>query len=68
MKVERIEAIALDKKTAQEYARIIANKQMEQPIKKIKYLGGGSFGRAYKVTFKDDKKIVIKFLRANDML
>lgn len=68
MKVERIEAIALDKKTAQEYARIFASKQMEQPIKKFKFLGGGSFGRAYKVTFKDGKKIVIKFLRANDML
>lgn len=68
MKVERIEAIALDKRIAEQYAEKIASQQMGQPVKKIKYLGGGSFGRAYKVTFQDDKKIVIKFLRANDML
>lgn len=68
MKVERIKAISLDKKIAQKYAEEIAFQQIGQPIKKVKYLGGGSFGRAYKVTFEDDKKIVVKFLRARDML
>ncbi|MDE6473472.1 MAG: aminoglycoside phosphotransferase family protein [Clostridia bacterium] len=68
MKVERIKAISLDKKTAQKYAEEIAFQQIGQPIKKVKYLGGGSFGRAYKVTFEDNKKIVVKFLRARDML
>lgn len=68
MKVERIEAIALDKKTAIKYAEKIASRQIGQPVKKIKYLGGGSFGRAYKITFEDGKKIVVKFLRAVDML
>ncbi|MCI9009577.1 MAG: hypothetical protein HFE27_00105 [Clostridia bacterium] len=68
MKVERIKAIALDKKIAQQYAEFIASQQIGQPVKKVKYLGGGSFGRAYKIVFQDGKKIVVKFLRANDML
>lgn len=68
MIVEKIEAISLDVKIAQQYAKTIACKQTGQAVKKVKYLGGGSFGRAYKVTFKDGKKIVIKFLRAQDML
>ena len=68
MKVERIKAIALDKKNAQQYAKTIACQQIGQPVKKVKYLGGGSFGRAYKIVFQNDEKIVVKFLRANDML
>ncbi len=68
MKVERIKAIALDKKIARQYAETIACQQMGQSVRKVKYLGGGSFGRAYKVVFQDGKKIVVKFLRARDML
>lgn len=68
MKVERIKAIALDKKTAAQYAETIACQQIGQPVKNVKCLGGGSFGRAYKIVFQDGKKIVVKFLRANDML
>lgn len=68
MKVERIEAIALDKKTGEQYAKKIVAQQIGQMVKKVKYLGGGSFGRAYKIVLLDGKKIVIKFLRANDML
>lgn len=68
MKVERIEAIALDKKTAEQYAKKIAYEQMGQMVKNVKYLGGGSFGSAYKIVFIDSKKIVIKFLRAKNML
>lgn len=68
MKVERITAIPLDKDTAKKYSAAIAKEQFGQTAKKIKYLGGGSFGRAFGVEFADGKKIVIKFLRAKDML
>lgn len=68
MKVERIEAISLDKKTAKRYAEQIAGQETGQRIKKIAYLGGGSFGRAYGIECADGRKIVIKFLRAEDML
>ncbi|MDE7079009.1 MAG: aminoglycoside phosphotransferase family protein [Clostridia bacterium] len=68
MKVERIAAIPLNKKTAKSYTEQIAKQKIGQPIKKIKYLGGGSFGRAYGIEFKNKKKIVIKFLRAKDMI
>ena len=59
MKVERIEAIALDKKTAEQYAKKVAYEQMGQMVKNVKYLGGGSFGSAYKIVFIDGKKIEI---------
>ena len=68
MKVERLEAVALDKKTAQFYAETVACRQTGRQVGKVKYLGGGSFGRAYKVCFKDGEKIVVKFLRAQGML
>ncbi len=68
MRVERIMAIPLDKNTAKEYALKVAGQYFSTAIKKIKYLGGGSFGLAYGVEFGDSKKIVIKFLRAKDML
>ena len=38
MKVERIEAIALDKKTAEQYAKKVAYEQMGQMVKNVKYL------------------------------
>ena len=68
MKVERITAVPLDKNTASKYSAIIAKEQFGQTAKKIKYLGGGSFGRAFKVEFACGKKLVVKFLRAKDML
>ena len=68
MKVERVEAIPLDKNTAIQYAKEIVKEQVGQAVAKIKYLGGGSFGLAYCVTFVDGRKIVVKFLRATDML
>lgn len=68
MKVERIAAIPLDKDTAKKFSATIAKEQFGQTAKKIKYLGGGSFGRAFGVELADGKKIVIKFLRAKDML
>ena len=68
MKVERIIAIPLDKNTATKYAKQIAEQKIGKSIKKVKYLGGGSFGRAFGIEFADGMKIVVKFLRANDML
>lgn len=68
MKVERITAIPLDKKTAKKYAEEVAAEETRQTVGKVKYLGGGSFGRAYAVSFAGGGKIVIKFLRANGML
>lgn len=68
MKVERIQAISLDKNVAQQYAATVATQQIGQPVQNVRYLGGGSFGSAYKVAFADDRQIVVKFLRARDML
>lgn len=68
MKVEKIAAIPLDKATAKKYAAIIVKEQFGQTAEKIKYLGGGSFGRAFKIELAGGKKLVVKFLRANDML
>lgn len=68
MKVERITPIPLDKDKAKIYCANIAKEQFGQPIKKVKYLGGGSFGRAFGVEFADGMKLVIKLLRAGNML
>lgn len=68
MKVERITPILLDENSAKKYAEQLAKDHFKQPIKNVKYLGGGSFGRAYKVVFADGEKIVVKFLLAKDML
>lgn len=68
MKVERITPIPLDKDKAKDYCAIIAKEQFGQTAKSVKYLGGGSFGRAFGVEFADGKKLVIKLLRAKDML
>lgn len=68
MKVERVEAIPLDKNTAIQYVKEIVKEQVGQAVAEIKYLGGGSFGLAFCVKFADGKKIVVKLLRAEDML
>lgn len=68
MKVEKIQTITFDKKTAMKYAEEVARRQFGKSVKKIKYLGGGSFGRTYEIKLANKKKIVIKFLLAKDML
>jgi len=68
MKVERISAIPLDKDTAKRYSSDIVKERFDRTPEKVKYLGGGSFGRAFGVRLKDGSKFVIKFLRAKDML
>lgn len=67
MKAERITPIALSKDKGKEYAIKATEKQLNKKVLSAKYLGGGSFGRVYCVNLSDDSKIVVKFLRANDM-
>lgn len=68
MTIERIEAGSLNKKEAEKYVVQIAQQYIRQPVKKVTYLGGGTFGRAYGTEFADGKKIVIKFLLTGNML
>lgn len=66
MKVERIIPIKITKYDAEKYIKIIAREQGFD-VAEIKCLGGGSFGMAYLVKTSNDE-LVIKFLRATDML
>ena len=67
-KVERIQPIPLEKENAIEYAKKVVLEQMGKTASNVKYLGGGSFGKAFGVTFDDGKQLVVKFLRASNML
>ncbi len=68
IQVERIQPIPLEKEEAVEYAKQAVSEQMELNATKVKYLGGGSFGMAFGVELENKSQIVVKFLRANDML
>lgn len=68
MQVEKIEPIDLSKEQGIKFAMTIAEQKLNKKVANVKYLGGGSFGRAYCVLFEDNSKIVVKFLRANNML
>ena len=68
IQVERIQPIALDRNKAKEYAVQVVLEQTNQTATDVKYLGGGSFGMAFSVKFADKKPIVVKFLRAKNML
>lgn len=68
MEIERVLAIPLDNEQAIKYTEDIVNDNFKGKINKIKYLGGGSFGKAYLISFENQEEIVIKFLRAKNML
>ena len=68
MKAERIEALPLTKEQASAYAKIVIGQKLGVNVKKVVYMGGGSFGRAVSVQCKDGQKLVVKFLRAKGML
>lgn len=68
IKVERVAAAELDKKQAAAYARIAAEETFGKRAENVKDLGGGSFGRAFGVALSGGKNIVVKLLRAKDML
>lgn len=68
MQVDKIIPIELTKEQAQAYAVKVAKENTDKTVKLVKYMGGGSFGKAVKVTFEDKESVVIKFLRAEGML
>ena len=68
MKVERIEALPLTKEQSLEYAGTVVEQKLGGRALKIRYMGGGSFGRAVSVQCKDGQKLVVKFLRAKGMM
>lgn len=68
MRIERIKALPLTKKQALEYARIVVRQKSGKSAVKVRYMGGGSFGRAVAVQCRDGQKLVVKFLRAKDMM
>lgn len=68
MLVERIVPIPVTKIQAEEYARKAAETELNETVLRIKNLGGGSFGRAFGLTLKSGKEIVVKLLRAKNMM
>ena len=68
MKVERIETLPLTKEQSLEYAGTVVEQNFGGRALKVRYMGGGSFGRAVSVQCKDGQKLVVKFLRAKGMM
>ena len=68
MKVERILPLPLTKAQALACAVRAAEEQLNVRAEGAKYLGGGSFGRAVGLTLPGGRKIVVKLLRAKDMM
>ena len=68
MKVERIEALPLTKEQTLGYARIVVRERLGKLAGNVRYMGGGSFGRAVSVQCTDGQSLVVKFLRAKDMM
>lgn len=66
--VDRITAVELNKEKGYKYVSLAASEFLGKTIKKIKCLGGGSFGLAFCVTAIDNQQIVVKLLRASNML
>lgn len=68
MEVKRITPVPLTNDDGKKYAALAAQSHFGKKAAEVKYLGGGSFGKAFMVTFGDDSKIVVKFLRAKGMI
>lgn len=68
MKVEKIQALPLTKKEALSYAQYAVEHALKKSVKRVRYLGGGSFGRAVEVTLNNGQPLVVKFLRAKGMM
>lgn len=68
MLVDRIMPVELDKKAAQRYAVAAYEEYSEGRAAKVRCLGGGSFGLAFKVCGTDGDSIVVKFMRAEKMM
>ena len=67
MKAERIEVLPLTKEQALRYAKTAVKQKLGKTAAKVRYLGGGSFGRVAFVRCEDGQKLVVKFLRAKGM-
>ena len=68
MTVDRIKTVELDKKSAAKYAAVAFEEYAHIKAAKIKCLGGGSFGLAFKVASESGESVVIKFMRADNMM
>lgn len=68
MLVDRIITVSLDKKKAAGYAATAFEEYANKKAEKVKCLGGGSFGIAFKVNARDGESVVIKFMRADNMM
>lgn len=68
MKVDKIIPIELTKEQAVSYAALVAKERNDKEIKRVKYMGGGSYGKAVKVEYSDKSAIVVKFMRVDGML
>ena len=68
MIVDRIMTVALDKMTAANYAAKAFEEYSNKKAVKVKCLGGGSFGLAFKVASESGESVVIKFMRADKMM
>lgn len=68
MIVDRILTVELDKKNAKSYAEAAFEEYAKKKAAKVRCLGGGSFGLAFKVAAEDGESIVVKFLRADKMM
>ena len=68
MNVERINPVTLDKREAKDYAAKAVKLCLGENAAKVKYIGGGSFGRAVKVTLEGGRKLAVKFLLASGMM
>ena len=67
MKAEKIEALPFTKKQALQGAAL-AVRERGGRVRALRYLGGGSFGRAVAVRCGDGRRLVVKFLRAEGMM
>ena len=68
MTVDRIITVSIDKKTAANYAAIAFGEYSKKEASEVKCLGGGSFGIAYRVSARDGESIVVKLMRADQMM
>lgn len=67
MKIERMQSIEVDKKSGCAYAAAAARDKLGMTSVKVRYLGGGSFGRAYEVVGRDGS-VVVKLLADREMM
>lgn len=68
MPLDKIIPIELTKEQAEFYAAQVAKEKTDKVLKRVGYMGGGSYGKAVKVEYADGSATVIKFMRVDGML